>query len=141
MFFITSHLIIYLTACSIIVTRILIAHFTFLINCNDAMSHLLIVKRLEQYMDLPLYKINILLLLLLLLFLNDRIATQRYVTPEIPIGSPVISRTTSELSGGRARKMVAIVSGYRSFRTFRDCHTSIAFTTVGAQPNWAHIFG
>ena len=31
---------------------------------NDAMSHLLIVKRLELYMDLALYKINILLLLL-----------------------------------------------------------------------------
>ena len=30
------------------------------------MSHLLIVKRLELYMDLALYKINILLLLLLL---------------------------------------------------------------------------
>ena len=29
------------------------------------MSHLLIVKRLELYMDLALYKINILLLLLL----------------------------------------------------------------------------
>ena len=73
--------------------------------------------------------------------INDRIATQRYVTPEIPIASPVISRTTSEPSGGRARKMVAIVAGYRGFRTFRDCHTSIAFRTVGAQPNLAHIFG
>ena len=54
----------YLTARSIILTRIsfLIAHFTFLINVNDAMSHLLIVKRLELYMDLALYKINILLL-------------------------------------------------------------------------------
>ena len=31
------------------------------------MSHLLIVKRLELYMDLALYKINILLLLLLLI--------------------------------------------------------------------------
>ena len=30
---------------------------------NDAMSQLLIVKRLELYMDLALYKINILLLL------------------------------------------------------------------------------
>ena len=30
------------------------------------MSHLLIVKRLELYMDLALYKINILLLLVLL---------------------------------------------------------------------------
>ena len=65
MYFITSHLIIYLTACRIILTRILIAHFTFLINFNDAMSHLFIVKRLELYMDLALYKINILLLLLL----------------------------------------------------------------------------
>ena len=72
---------------------------------------------------------------------NDRIATQRYLTPEIPIGSPVMSRTTSEPSGGRSRKMVSIVAGCRSFRTFRDCHTSIAFTTVGAQPNLAHIFG
>ena len=43
----------------------MIAHFTFLINFNDAMSHPLIVKRLELYMDLALYKINILLLLLL----------------------------------------------------------------------------
>ena len=59
-YFITHHLIIYLTACSIILTRILITHFTFLINFNDAMSHLLIVKRLELYMDLALYKINIL---------------------------------------------------------------------------------
>ena len=48
--------------------------------------------------------------------------------------------TTSEPSGGRSRKMVAIVAGCRSFRTFRDCHTSIAFTTVGPQPNLAHIF-
>ena len=55
--------------------------------------------------------------------------------------SPVISRITCEPSSGRARKIVAIVAGYRSFRTFRDCHTSIAFTTVGAQPNLAHIFG
>ena len=39
-----------------------------------------------------------------------------------------MSRTTSEPSGGRSRKMVAIVAGCRSFRTFRDCqcHTSIA---------------
>ena len=135
--------------------------------------------------------------------INDRIATQRYLTPEVPIGSPVMSRTTSETSvgltgqqklyvrrshmrpephhdelhtfrreneprrhcrnegwiravaeshcrhdmmmsepsGGRSRKMVAIVAGCRSFRTFRDCHTSIAFTTVGAQPNLALIFG
>ena len=65
MYFITSHLISYLTACSILLTRILIAHFTFHINFNHAMSHLLIVKRLELYMDLALYKINILLLLLL----------------------------------------------------------------------------
>ena len=36
------------------------------------MSHLLIVKRLELYMDLALYKINILLLLLLfLIYVND----------------------------------------------------------------------
>ena len=73
--------------------------------------------------------------------INDRIAMQRYLTPKIPIGSPVMSRTTSEPSGGRSRKMVAIVAGCRSFRTFRDYHTSIAFTTVGAQPNLAHIFG
>ena len=26
-------------------------------------------------------------------------------------------------------------------REFRDCHTSIAFTPVGPQPNLAHIFG
>ena len=32
--------------------------------------------------------------------------TQRYLTPEIPIGSPVMSRTTSEPSDGRSRKMV-----------------------------------
>ena len=44
-YFITRHLIIYLTACSIILTRILITHFTFLINFNVAMSYLLIVKR------------------------------------------------------------------------------------------------
>ena len=40
---------------------------------------------------------------------NDRIATQIICEP----------------SGGRSRKMVAIVAGCRSFRTFRDCHTSI----------------
>ena len=40
----------------------------------------------------------------------------------------------------RSRMMFAIVAECRSFRTFRDCHTSIAFTTVGPQPNWAHIF-
>ena len=34
-------------------------------------------------------------------------ATQRYLTPKIPIGSPVMSRTTSEPSDGRSRKMVA----------------------------------
>ena len=45
---------------------------------------------------------------------NDRIATQRYLTPEIPIGSPVMSRTTSEPSDGRSRKMVANVAGCRS---------------------------
>ena len=39
---------------------LMITHFTFLINVNDAMSHLLNVKRLELYMDLALYKINIL---------------------------------------------------------------------------------
>ena len=54
-YFITRHLIIYLTACSIILTSILITHFTF-INFNDAMSYLLIVKRFELYMDLALYK-------------------------------------------------------------------------------------
>ena len=72
---------------------------------------------------------------------NDRIATQIYITPEIPIGSPVMNYTTCEPSGGRFRNMVAIVAGCRSLRTFRDCHTSIAFTTVGAKPNLAHIFG
>ena len=71
----------------------------------------------------------------------DRIATQRYLTPEIPIGSPVMSRTTSEPSDRRSRKMVANVAGCRSFCTFRDCHTSIAFTPVGPQPNLAHILG
>ena len=30
------------------------------------------------------------------------------------------------------------VGGCRSFCTFRDCHTSIAFTPVGPQPNLAH---
>ena len=55
---------------------------------------------------------------------NDRIiATQIYLTPDIPIVSPVMSRTTSEPSGGRSRKMVAIVAGCHSFRTFLDCHT------------------
>ena len=58
----------------------------------------------------------------------DCIATQRCPTPEILIASPVISRTTSEPSGGRARMMVAIVAGCCSVRTFRDCHNSIAFT-------------
>ena len=32
---------------------------------------------------------------------NDRIATQIYLTPEIPIGSPVMNYTTCEPSGGR----------------------------------------
>ena len=73
--------------------------------------------------------------------INDCIATQIYPTPEIMIGSPVMSRNTSEPSGGRSRMMVAIVAGCRSFRTFRDSHTSIAFTTVGPQHNLAHIFG
>ena len=73
--------------------------------------------------------------------INDRIATQRYSSPEIPIGSRVMSRTTSAPSGRRSRKMVANVAGCRSFGTFRDCHTSIAFTPVGPQPNLAHIFG
>ena len=72
---------------------------------------------------------------------NDRIATQRYSSPEIPIGSRVMSRTTITPSGRRSRKMVANVAGCRSFCTFRDCHTSIAFTPVGPQPNLAHIFG
>ena len=66
---------------------------------------------------------------------------ERYSSPEIPIGSRVMSRTTSEPSDGRSRKMVANVAGCRSFCTFRDCHTSIAFTPVGPQPNLAHIFG
>ena len=73
--------------------------------------------------------------------LNDRIATQIYSSLEIPIGSRVMSRTTSAPSGRRSRKMVANVAGCRSFCTFRDCHTSIAFTPVGPQPNLAHIFG
>ena len=73
-------------------------------------------------------------------YINDRIATQRYSSPEIPIGSRVMSRTTSAPSGRRSRKMVANVAGCRSFCTFRDCHTSIAFTPVGPQPNLAHIF-
>ena len=38
---------------------------------------------------------------------NDRIATQRYSSPEIPIGYRVMSRTTSAPSGRRSRKMVA----------------------------------
>ena len=54
--------------------------------------------------------------------INDCIATQRYPTPEIMIGSTVMSSATSEPSGGRSRIMVAIVAGCRSFRTFRDCH-------------------
>ena len=40
-----------------------------------------------------------------------------------------MGRTTSEPSDGRSRKMVANVAGCRSFCTFRDCHTSIAFGT------------
>ena len=80
-------------------------------------------------------------LVMVLPAINDRIATQRYLTPEISIGSPVMSRTTSEPSDGRSRKMVANVAGCRSFCTFGDCHTSIAFTPVGPQPNLAHIFG
>ena len=51
------------------------------------------------------------------------------------------SRATSAPTGGRARKVVAIIAGCRSFRTFRDCHASIAFTTVGAQPNLTCMFG
>ena len=57
------------------------------------------------------------------------------------LGSRVMSRTTSAPTGGRARKVVAIIAGCRSFRTFRDCHASIAFTTVGAQPNLTRMFG
>ena len=49
---------------------------------------------------------------------NDRIATQGSLTPEIPIGSPVMSRTTSEPSDGRSRKMVANVAGCRSLVHF-----------------------
>ena len=59
---------------------------------------------------------------------NDCIATPRCPTPEILIASPVISRTTSEPSGGRATMMVAIVAECCSVRTFRDCRNSIAFT-------------
>ena len=55
--------------------------------------------------------------------IDDRIATQRYSSPEIPIGSRVMSRTTSAPSGMRSRKIVANVAGCRSFCTFRDCHT------------------
>ena len=73
--------------------------------------------------------------------INDRIATQRHLTPKIPIGSRVMSRTTSAPTGGRARKVVAVIAGCRSFRTFRDCHASIEFTTVGAQPNLTRMFG
>ena len=51
-----------------------------------------------------------------------------------------MSRTTSAPTGGRARKVVDIITGCRSFRTFRDCHASIAFTTVGAQPNLTRMF-
>ena len=51
--------------------------------------------------------------------------TAAYARDSDRVALAVISRTTSEPSGGRARKMVAIVAGYRSFRTFRDCHTSI----------------
>ena len=73
--------------------------------------------------------------------INDRIATQIYLTPEIPIWSRVMSRITSAATGGRARKVVAIIAGCRTSRTFRDCHASIAFTTVGAQPNLTRMFG
>ena len=52
-----------------------------------------------------------------------------------------MNRTTSEPSDGHSRKMVANVAGCGSFCTFRDCHTSIAFTPVGPQPNLAHILG
>ena len=48
-----------------------------------------------------------------------------------------MSRTTS----APTRKVVAIIAGCRSLRTFRDCHASIAFTTVGAQPNLTRMFG
>ena len=64
---------------------------------------------------------------------NDRIATQRSLTPEIPIGSPVISRTTSEPSDGRSRKMVANVAGCRSFCTFQ--FNSIQFSLFPAHIN------
>ena len=40
----------------------------------------------------------------------------------------MISRTTSEPNGGRARMMVVIDAGSCSVGTFRDCHNSIAFT-------------
>ena len=62
---------------------------------------------------------------------NDCIATQRYPTPEMPIESPVMSRTTSEPSGGRSRMMVAIIAGCRSFRTLPNCHTSISTAAKG----------
>ena len=59
---------------------------------------------------------------------NDCIATQIICqTPEILIASPVISRTTSEPSGGRARMMVAIVAGCHGVCTFRDCHIALNY--------------
>ena len=82
------------------------------------------MKRFEwsNGLDTALYKNYLFLSVMPLVSaeINDRIATQRYLTPEIPIGSPVMSRTTSEPSGGSSRKMVAIVAGCRSFHTFRD---------------------
>ena len=50
--------------------------------------------------------------------INDCIATQIYPTTDILIASPVISSTTSEPSGGRARMMVAIVAGCAVFIHF-----------------------
>ena len=53
-YFIIRPFIIYLTACSIILTRILVTSLTFLIHFNDSMSSLLIVKCFELDMDLAL---------------------------------------------------------------------------------------
>ena len=52
-----------------------------------------------------------------------------------------MSRTTSAPTDGRAKKMVAIIAGCRSFRTFCNCHVSTAFTTVGAQRILTRMFG
>ena len=63
-------------------------------------------------------------------FLVCGIATQRYLTPDIPIGSPVMSRTTCEPSGGRSRKMVAIVAGSAIF-----VHFAIVMPALHSRPS------